>query len=209
VSARTATQGTVRFAASILLVIALSGAAVADEATRLADDQWTVRSQGRLAVDGGLVMSPSMTLQTGMATGVGAGLTYGRRHVALGVRASWSTATESSLVWTVTHDDYRLRAVAVVQQPAGRGTFALRLGLGPSFVYEDRLRNQAMRAGLSGANAETTALVALPAADLEAVVSVHVAGPWLFVLGGGPSVLLSDGVLHGGWTAQLGAGWQP
>jgi hypothetical protein len=194
--------------ASILLSLALSGVAAAD-GPRLADDQWPVRSTGRLALDAGLVMGPSMTLQTGMSTGVAAGLTYERRHVALGVRASWSTATESSLVWTVTHDDYRLRAVAIVQQPAGRGIFGLRLGLGPSFVREDRVRNQAMRAGLSGPDAETTALVALPAADLEGVVSVHVAGPWLFVLAGGPSVILTGGVLQGGWTAQLGAGWQP
>src|SRR6266481_6013277 len=106
-----------RFVAGILLAIALPGAAVADEGARLADDQWTVRSEGRLALDGGLVMGPSMTLQTGMATGVGAGLTYGRR-LAVGVRASWATATESSLVWMVTHDDYRLRATAVVQHPA-------------------------------------------------------------------------------------------
>src|SRR5260221_828466 len=121
-----------RSAASILLWLALGGTAAAD-GPRLADDQWPVRSTGRLALDAGLVMAPSMTLQTGMSTGLAAGVTYGRRHVALGVRASWSTATESSLVWTVTHDDYRLRAVAVLQQPAGRGTFALRLGLGPSF----------------------------------------------------------------------------
>jgi hypothetical protein len=153
-------------------------------------------------------MGPSLALQTGMATGVGAGVTYGRR-LALGVRASWATATESSLVWTVRHDDYRLRAVAVARQPAGRGAFALRLGLGATIVHEDRTRNQGMRAGLTGAELETSALAALPAADLEVVVSVHVAGPWLLALSGGPSTLVSDGVFHVGWIAQLGVAWQP
>ena len=207
-SSPSATQRTVRFATGLLLVTALSGAAAADEPARLADDQWPYRPGGRLALDGGLVMGPSMTLQTGMATGVGAGATYGRR-VALGVRASWATATESSLVWTVTHDDYRLRGVAVVQGAVGRGVVALRLGLGATFVHEDRTRNQGMRAGLTGADLASSAFAALPAGDLEAVVSVHVAGPWLLALSGGPSALVSDGALNAGWIAQLGVGWQP
>jgi hypothetical protein len=208
VASPSATQRTVRFATGLLLLTALSGAAVADEPARLADDQWAFRPGGRLAVDGGLVMGPSITLQTGMATGVGAGLTYGRR-LALGVRASWASATESSLVWTVTHDDYRLRAVAVAQQPVGRGVFALRLGLGATVVHEDRTRVQGVRAGLMGAALENSATAALPAGDLEAVVSVHVVGPWLLAVSGGPSAIISDGAVRGGWTAQLGVGWQP
>jgi hypothetical protein len=197
-----------RFAPYILLAGALARPAAADDGARRADDQWIVRSEGRLALDGGLVMGPSMTLQTGMATGVGAGLTYGRR-AAFGVRASWATATESSLVWIVEHDDYRLRAVGVLQQPAGRGAFGLRLGVGATIVHEDRTRIQATRAQLTGAALGSSATAALPAADLDAVVSVHVAGPWLFTLSGGPSALISDGAVRAGWIAQLGAGWQP
>ncbi len=154
-------------------------------------------------------MGPPMTLQTGMATGIGGGLTYGRR-LALGVSASWATATESSLVWTVTHDDYRVRAPwPSPNNSAGRGVFALRLGVGATIVHEDRTRVQGARAGLMGAALESSATAALPAGDLEVVVSVHVAGPWLLVVSGGPSVILSDGAWRGGWTAQLGVGWQP
>jgi hypothetical protein len=132
-----------------------------------------------------------------------------RRRFAWGLRGSWSAATESSLLWTVSHDDFRLRAVAAFQQPAGRGVFALRLGLGPTFVYEHRTRNQGARAGLTGSDLETSALAVFPAADLEAVVTLHVVGRWSILLGGGPTAILSDGSLSGGWTAQLGAGWQP
>lgn len=176
---------------------------------RAASDEWPVRSTGKLALDGGLVMGPSLTLGTGLATGLGAGLTYGGRF-AVGARASWATATESSLAWAVTHDDYRLRAIAAVRAVAGRGAFALRLGVGATFVRESRTRVAGMRAGLPAAELSSSALALLPAADLDAVVSVHVAGPWLLALAVGPSMLVtSDGALHGGWTAQLGVGWQP
>jgi hypothetical protein len=191
----------------VLLWLALSGPAMADEAPRLADDQWPVRSTGRLGLDAGLVMRPPTALGTGLSTGLGGGLTYGRR-LAWGVRAAWSSATESSLVWTVTHDDFQLRAVALLRQPAGRGTFGLRLGVGPSFVREDRIRNQGKRAGLSGSDLESTAFVVFPAGELEAVIDVHVAGPWLLTLSGGPSAILSDGTVRAGWTTLLGAGWQ-
>ena len=196
-----------RFATVVLL--ALAGSARAEEPPRVATDDFPVRSTGRLALDAGLLMSRALTLQAGMATGVGAGLTYGRGRLALGARASWSTATESSLFWTVTDDDYRLRAVAALRQPLGRGAFALRLGAGATIVHEDRVRNQGARANLQGAALETTATAALPAADVELVATIHVLGPWLFVASGGPSALVEDGALRWGWTATLGAGWQP
>ncbi|HTA18024.1 MAG TPA: hypothetical protein VK989_01960 [Polyangia bacterium] len=167
-----------------------------------------VSSRGRLSVDGGLVLALPATWQTGLSTGVGGGVAYGRT-LALGVRASWSTSTESSLAWTVSHDDYRLRVTGGVQRAAGRGLFALRLGLGPTFVYEDRVRNQGARAQLTGSALETTALAAMPAGELEAVVTVHVGGPWMLVMSGGPSMLISDGDAHFGWSTQLGVGWQP
>jgi hypothetical protein len=194
--------------ASILVVLGLSSAARAEEPARLRDDDWQVRSTGRLALDGGLVMGRSLTLDTGMATGVGAGVTYGRRF-AIGARAAWATATESSLVWSVTHDEYRLRGVAVVQQPAGRGVFALRLGAGASIVHESRTREQGQRAGLTGYDLMNSSTALLPAGELEAVVSVHVAGPWLLAVSGGPAAALDAGALRAGWTAQLGVGWQP
>jgi hypothetical protein len=191
-----------------LVLIACAGAARAEEAPRLRDDEWTVSSKGRLLLDGGLIMGRSLTLDTGMATGVGAGLTYGRR-LAVGARASWATATESSMVWTVTHDDYRLRGVAIAQQPVGRGVFGLRLGAGASIVHESRTRNQGQRAQLMGSDLMNSATALLPGGELEAVVAVHVAGPWLLAVSGGPAAIVDSGALRAGWTAQLGVGWQP
>jgi hypothetical protein len=183
-------------------------AARADDGRRPVDDDWPVQSTGPLAVDAGLVLALPATWQTGLSSGVGVGVTRGRR-LAWGIRGAWSSATESSVLWTVSHDDFRLRAVAALQQPAGRGVFALRLGLGPTFVYEHRTRNQGARAGLTGSDLETSALATFPGADLEAVVTLHVVGRWSIVLSGGPTVIIADGALSGGWTAQLGAGWQP
>ena len=60
-----------------------------------------------------------------------------------------------------------------------------------------------------GANLESSALAAMPAGELEAIVSARVAGPWLLTLSGGPATIVSDGTFHGGWLAGLGAGWQP
>jgi hypothetical protein len=126
-----------------------------------------------------------------------------------GARASWSTATESSLAWTVNHMDLRLRASGAIRHVAGRGTIALRLSLGPTFVREARDRNQGMRAGLTGSELGTTSLATLPAAELEAVVALHVTGPWLMVVSAGPALDVHDGGLHGGWTAGMGVAWQP
>ena len=172
------------------------------------DPMFRVSGGGRLAVDGGLLLGLPAALGTGLSTGVGAGISSGDRF-AWGARVSWSTATESSLLWTVTQADLRLRATAAIQQRAGRGQFALRLGLGPTIVHESRLRNQGQRAGLTGSDLETSAWVPLPAADLEGVVALHVAGPWLLLLSGGPALAIVDGGARWGWTAQLGAGWQP
>jgi len=197
-----------RWTRSVILVSALLGGTARAEGPLLTDDTWRVRAPGALTVDAGLILGLPAALPTGLSTGVGAGATFGRR-LAWGVRASWSSATESSIDWTVARTDLKLRGIVAVQHDAGRGRLALRLGLGPTIVHEDRVRNQGMRAGLTGSDLETTALAALPAADLEAVVAVHVAGPWLLTMSGGPSVVIADGALHGGWVAQLGAGWQP
>ena len=195
-------------AIATLALTASAARARAGDGQRPIDDSWPVQSTGPLAVDAGLVLALPATWQTGLSSGIGAGVTRGRRF-AWGVRGSWSTATESSLVWTVSHDDFRLRGVAAVQQPAGRGVFALRLGLGPTFVYEHRTRNQGARAGLTGSDLETSALAVFPGADLEGVVTLHIVGRWFLTISGGPTAIIADGALHGGWTALLGAGWQP
>ena len=108
--------------------------------------------------------------------------------------------------WTVSHADLRLRATGAIRHVAGRGTISLRLGLGATLVREVRDFTQGTQAG---APMETTALSALPAADLDLVVTVNVVGPWLFVLAGGPTVDVLDKGLHGGWTAEIGVAWRP
>jgi hypothetical protein len=195
--------------AAVLVVCwsARPGISLAD-GSLLGDDTWRYRSAGALVVDGGLTVGFPTALSTGLATGVGLGVSHGTT-LAWGARASWQTATESSLVWTVTHRDFKLRVTGEAKATAGRGTLGLRAGLGGTLVHESRLRNQGMRAGLSGDELQSTALRLLPAADLDAVIALHVFGPWLLVTTGGPSVAVLDGGLHASWTAQLGVAWQP
>ncbi len=192
----------------LALCAAYPGRSWADDGTLLSDDTWSYRSSGHVAVDGGLVVGFPAALPTGLSTGAGAGVTVGDT-LTWGGRASWVTATESSLPWTVTQSDLRLRVTGGVQTSPGRGTLGLRLGLGGTLVHETRVRNQGMRAGLTGSELETSAFALLPAADLDAVVALHIAGPWLLMTSGGPSLDVHDGKLHAGWSAELGVAWQP
>jgi hypothetical protein len=192
----------------LLALCAIPRTSVADDGTLLSDDTWRYRSTGDVMVDGGLVVGFPAALPTGLATGAGAGVTVGRT-LAVGARAVWVTATESSLPWMVTHSDLRLRVTGGVQATPGRATIGLRLGLGGTLVHETRVRNQGMRAGLTGSDLQTSTFAMLPAADLDAVVALHIAGPWLLVTSGGPSIDRVDGRFHSGWTAELGVAWQP
>jgi hypothetical protein len=200
--------GRIRAATAVALLVVSMGSTARAEGPQPVDEVWKVRAPGRLSVDVGLVLGLPATWQTGLTTGVGGGFTYGRTF-AWGLRASWSTSTESSLAWTVSHDDFRLRATAALQHAVGRGTLALRVGLGPTFVYEDRVRIQGARAHLTGSDLETSSLATVPTGELEGVIGVRIAGAWALIVSGGPSLLVSDGTFHGGWTTQLGAGWQP
>jgi hypothetical protein len=172
------------------------------------DDRWPVRTGGRLTIDGGVMLALPAALGTGLSTGVGAGAMVGRRF-RLGLRVAGSTASESSIDWAVTHTELRLRAAADFQHVAGRGAFGIRLGVGPTIVHETRDRNQAARAGLTGSAAQTTAFSTLPSIDLDAVVGLHIAGPWLLMLSGGPSASWVSGDFKAGWSALIGTGWQP
>lgn len=159
-----------------------------------------VRSSGPLTVDGGLVFALPTALGPGLSTGFGIGVTRGR-VLAWEARASWSTATESSVAWTVTQSDLRLRVGGVIQHTLGRARVGLRLGVGPTIVHETRLRNSS--------TLETSAFSTLPAGEVEAFVAVHVFGPWLFNMAGGPSAAIDSGNLRGGWVSLIGVGWQP
>jgi hypothetical protein len=195
---------------AILAVIGAAAPRARADGRLLGDDTFVVGSTGDTAIDAGLVVGFPSALPTGMSTGIGAGLTRGwGSALAWGVRASWSSATESTTSWTVTQWDLRVRATAELRHHAGRGVIGLRLGVGPTVVREIRERAQGMRAGVTGSALETTAIDTLPAADLDAVVALHVAGPWLLQLSGGPSIDLLDGHLRGGWSAELGVAWQP
>jgi hypothetical protein len=192
------------FAVGALLA---SATASADDHVQVDDDTFAVDSKGGLAVDTGLLVASPAALPSGMSTGLVAGITRSCGcHFAYGVRASWSTITESSLVWTVDQTDFRLRATGSVRHDAGRGSIALRLGLGPTFVHEVRTRNQSMEAGT---DLTTRAWGTVPAGDLDAMFSLHVAGPWLAVASGGPSLDHFGGAFVLGWSASLGVAWQP
>jgi hypothetical protein len=197
---------------SAVLVALLAAPASAEpaksDAPLFSDDTWRVSSTGDLRVDAGFVTGFPAALPTGLTSGAGGGVTVGQT-LAWGARASVSTATESTIAWTVQHVDLRLRMTGAVQKAAGRGLLALRVGLGTTVIHETRTRNQGMRAGLSGSDLETTALDALPAGDLEGVIALHIAGPWLAIVSGGPSLAIVDGGAHASWTAELGIGWQP
>src|SRR5262245_4357163 len=83
-------------------------AALVASADGLSDDElWRYRSSS-IVVDAGVVAALPAALETGLAKGFGAGVTVGRA-LSWGARASWTTATETAIGWTVTHDDVSLR----------------------------------------------------------------------------------------------------
>ena len=196
--------------AGVLLLARVAHAEPSDAGRLLGDDTFAVTKGGPYLVDAGLLIAAPAALPAGISSGIGAGFTRECGCLfSYGARASWSTESESTDVWTVTHWDMRLHAFGMIRHTAGRGLIGLRLGGGPTFVHEHRLRNQGMRAGLTGAALESSTTATLPAAELEAVIGLHVAGPWLGLISVGPSLDVVDGNLRGGWTAQIGIGWQP
>lgn len=190
-----------------LAILVLGAPAASSAQPLLSEDTWRYDAPGRgLAIDGGLVVGFPAALPTGLTRGVGIGLSRGGR-LAWGVRASWTTATEDSAAWQVDHQDVRVRATGALQHAAGRGTLALRLGLGGTLVREHRIRHQGMRAGLEGDELESAALALVPGASLEGVIALRIRGPWALQIAGGPTAILHDGV-HAGWTGEIGVAWQ-
>jgi hypothetical protein len=190
-------------------VFLASATASADDAKRqIDDDTFAVDSKGGLGIDAGLIVASPAALPSGMSTGIVAGVTRSCGCLlAYGASVSWSTITESSVDWTVDQTDLRLRVTGSVRHEAGRGSLALQVGLGPTFVHEVRTRNFAMEAGRN--DLTTRAWGTVPAGDLDAVFAVHVAGPWLAVASGGPSLDHFGGAFVLGWSASLGVAWQP
>jgi hypothetical protein len=193
-------------------VLACLSASVLLTSPARAQDLVTESQIPKSTLDGQLVLALPAALQTGMSAGVGMG--YFRAAtasgwLAWGARASWSTATEYTLIDTVRNDDIRLRLCGLIQHNAGRGSFGLRLGVGATAVYENVTASQGSRAGLTGSALETTKWYLLPAADLEGVVFLRVWHAWGMSLSGGPTLHLLDGSARYGWSSALGVLWQP
>jgi hypothetical protein len=188
------------------LALPRTGAA---EGPAVVSDSFAYRPGGDLLVDGGLVVGFPTALPTGFSRGVGAGITFGHCPLRWGARIAWVSATESTLAWQVTNSDLRMRATGSLQHDAGRGSIGLRLGIGGTLVHESRLRNQGERAGLTGDELATSERALVPAADLDAVVTLHLIGPWLLMMSAGPSVAAISGDAHASWTAELGIAWRP
>ena len=179
----------------------------ADPGRLLGDDTFAVRDGGHYIFDGGLFAAQPAALPSGISTGFGAGITRQCGcGLSYGLRESWSIDDASSLDWNVTQWDLRMRALVQVRHTAGRGVLALRLGGGPTIVHEHRvLIGSAEAHNLM----ESSSTAMLPAVDLEALVGLHVAGPWLAMISAGPTIEVLDSNLRGGWIAQIGVGWQP
>ncbi len=191
---------------AVLAIALAAGTASADPL--LSEDTWKYEKPWCPNLfDGGLALGMPTALPTGLARGIGLGFTRGFRFT-WGVRGSWMAAEEASPVWLVSHDDFRVRATGSVRHAVGRGTFALRLGLGGTLVREHRVRHQGMRAGLEGDELESRALELLPTATVEGVFAMHVRGRWSLVMAGGP-VISYDDRARGSFAAEIGVAWQP
>ena len=192
----------------VLALLVLSAAPAAAEGPPIPSDSFDWRAGESPAIDGGLVVGFPTALPTGLSKGVGGGITFGDCPLRWGARAAWVTATESTEFWKVTHSDLRLRLSGSAQHDLGRGSLGLRLAAGGTLVHESRVRNQGARADLMGDALETSAFAFVPAADLEAVVGLHVIRSWMVVISGGPSLAIVDGDPHWSWTAELGVAWR-
>jgi len=190
--------------ALLLLVPAIARA----DGPRQVDTTYAVKPAGELTVEAALVTGFPAALPTGLARGLGAGVTFGGM-LAWGAHLSWATASESSAAWDVTHRDLRARITGSVRHIAGRGTVGLRFGAGATLVNEVRRRHQGARAGLTGDMLETSAWAMLPGATAEAVIALRIRGPWALVVSGGPAVNFEGDKPRAGWCAELGVSWQP
>ena len=191
-----------------LVFVGLGSSRARADGPVLADSALRPSSAGVLSVDGGLLLARPTALGPGLSTGFGLGVMRGRT-LAWEARASWSTASESSIPWTVTQSDLRLRVGGALQRTLGRARAGLRVGLGPTVIHETRTRNQGAGAALTGSALETSTFATVPAGDVEAFVALHIFGPWLFTVSGGPSAAIESGTWRVGWVSLIGLGWQP
>ncbi|MEP6859340.1 MAG: hypothetical protein ABJE66_01895 [Deltaproteobacteria bacterium] len=192
-----------------LVILLMPAFAAADPGRLLDDHSFDTEPGGEFAGDLGIVAAKPTSLPVGLSTGIGAGLT--RRcgcMFSYGARIAWSRVTEDSESWIVTQDDFRFRVTGAILHEAGRGAIALRLGAGPTIVHEVRDLQQGMRDPNSDTPQQQHALRAVPAGELELVVSLKIAGTWLVDASAGPTLAIDSGA-HGGWITQMGVAWRP
>jgi hypothetical protein len=191
----------------VLSWIAAADAAHAEPAISSEAPGSPLAAVGATTIDGGLVLALPTALPTGVGVGAAAGITFGACALRWGPRIAWTTASEPGDAWTVTHTDVRVRVAGAIEHQAGRGRFGLRLGVGGTWIHEARRRQQGERAGLTGSDLATSTSVLVPAADLDAVITLRAAGAWLVVVSGGPSLAIVDGDAVLGWSSQVGVAW--
>ena len=196
-------------ALALACVVSTSTRTRADEGRLLDDDTFAYRPIRCVVLDGGIVVAAPTALSTGIARGLGAGITVGRQRFTWGARASYASASEDGEAWAVTHREVHALLTGSVQQALGRGVVGLRLGVGGTLVHESRLRHQGMRAGLEGDDLQSKALALLPTASLDAVLGLHVRGPWMMQLSVGPFASIVDGEPRAAWAATVGIAWHP
>jgi hypothetical protein len=180
-------------------------------ATAYGQTEVTKMSPAKNLVEAQLLLASPAALFTGMSAGVDASYTRLATRsgwLALGARASWSTATEYLTNYSVRNDDIRVRGYGLIQHAAGRGCFGLRLGLGATAVYQLQTRAQGNRADLASSALEKTSWLLFPSADLDAVVVLRVWESWGMSVSGGPALHLVDGSVRTGWSSGLGVTWQ-
>ena len=202
-----AKRGSWGFAVAVI-VIFVRGAPVAS-ADRSSKDALPITSSGDFLLDASFVAGRPLAMPTGLSSGVGVSATAARCAFRWGVRAALVTASESTMAWDVTQTDLQLRALAGLERRVGRGRLGMRIGAGATVIHESRERVQGSRAGASGEDLEMTANQLVPVADVEAVVGLHVFGPWLITISGGPSFAAIDGDPDVRWVSMIGIGWQP
>ncbi len=160
--------------------------------------------------------SVGLSALAGTPAALGTGLVLGPSVHALtagpwawGAEIGYDSATEYTQSWSVVHDEVRLRLLAALQRPVGRGRFTAQFGIGTTVLHETRNRAQASRIGSTGVAVSAAAWGVLPAADLRVGVQLPVWRDWGIGILLGPAAHLRASELNWGWSASLSLGWLP